>query len=704
MSKKQWLPRLSSALSRAYCSSSASSSSSSTSFPLKHVTKSNFESALAELRTHVRAADFVAIDLEMTGVISAPWRESFEFDRFDVRYLKVKDSVEKFAVVQFGVCPFRWDSQRQSFIARPHNFFVFPREELLSGGPSHEFLCQTSSLEFLAKYQFDFNTCIREGISYLSRGQEDEALRRLTLHDKRLSDLSNNSEDGEGTPLPNLTDVLFINRMKDKLSKWRSGLLQTTKNDTSQCHDTSTDSKQQFQTVFFKMRPAVSLSGFTSHQLNLIRMVTKQHFNDLVYIRVCGENSWSEQLVVYTDAESDKALLLTEVKNEYHRDAEKKIKAAIGFRHVIDLLSSEKKFIVGHNCFLDIAHVYSKFLGPLPSTAEEFVSSLNKHFPCIVDTKILLNSSHLLQKRMKKASTSLSSAYLLLCRQITLGVDNGSNSGSCPSVKVEVEMDDTRSTDWNSGAKHEAGYDAFMTGCIFAQACQHLGIDFNQHSPSPLNLALNENLEKHINRLYLSWINSNIIDLVTGKQIDPVGSNSRPSQRFSKIVFENVVLIWRFPSKLKAREIKECICKVFGPTSVASVFRVDESAVLVHFSKPEFVSDFLLLKETLEGSNDVISTVHPLSGILDRGKTCAADYETYKEICRSPVSRALLADSADDVVGLGWRRKKTMDLVGEGHRGDEGRTSVDEEEEYESSGSCSSRDVVEVEEMRATHM
>ncbi|CAI0378774.1 unnamed protein product [Linum tenue] len=699
MSKKQWLPRLSRALSRAYSSSSASSSSpSSTSFPLKHVTKSNFESALAELRAHVRAADFVAIDLEMTGVISAPWRESFEFDRFDVRYLKVKDSVEKFAVVQFGVCPFRWDSQRQSFIAHPHNFFVFPREELLSSGPSPEFLCQTSSLDFLAKYQFDFNTCIREGISYLSRGEEDEALRRLTLHCKRLSDLSKESEDGEGTTLLNITDVLFSKRMKDKLSEWRSGLLHSTRNATSQCHDMSKGSKQQFQTVFFKMRPAVSLNGFTSHQLNLIRMVcfcfmlegSPRNISKILYSFVpVVKTLVQEQLVVYTDTESDKALLLktclrdkstslvlyimqTEVKNESHRDAEKKIKAAIGFRHVIDLLSSEKKLIVGHNCFLDIAHVYSKFLGPLPCTAEEFASSLNKHFPYIVDTKILLNSSDDLTRVV------------------------------APSVKVEVEMDDTRSTDWNSGAKHEAGFDAFMTGCIFAQACHHLGVNFNQHSPSPLNLALNENLQKHINRLYLSWFNWNIIDLITGKQVDAVVSNSSLSKRFSKIVFENVVLIWRFPSKLKAREIKECLCKVFGPTSVASVFRVDESAVLVHFSKPEFVSDFLLLKETLDGSNDVISAVHPLSGILERGKTCAANYEAYKEICRSPVSMALLADSADDVFGLG-RRRKTAVLVGEGESWNEGRTSVGEEV-YKSSSSCSSRDVVEVEEMRATHM
>ena len=40
------------------------------------------------------------------------------------------------------------------------------------------------------------------------------------------------------------------------------------------------------------------------------------------------------------------------MKNEHHRMAEMKINAAVGFRHVIDLLSSENKLIVGHNCIL----------------------------------------------------------------------------------------------------------------------------------------------------------------------------------------------------------------------------------------------------------------------------------------------------------------------------------------------------------------
>jgi poly(A)-specific ribonuclease len=160
------------------------------------------------------------------------------------------------------------------------------------------------------------------------------------------------------------------------------------------------------------------------------------------------------------------------VKDERRRGAEMKIQSAIGFRHVIDLLSSEQKLIVGHNCFLgttvipsfmkrllllfsiakmvsfhytDIAHVYSKFLGPLPLTAEEFVSSINKYFPHIVDTKLLLNANYVLQQRMNKSSTSLSSAFARLCSQIAFGSESKGLAFLQP-VQVEVQVNDMRFT------------------------------------------------------------------------------------------------------------------------------------------------------------------------------------------------------------------------------------------------------------------
>lgn len=55
-------------------------------------------------------------------------------------------------------------------------------------------------------------------------------------------------------------------------------------------------------------------------------------------------------------------LLQKEVRDGICKEAEMKIKAAVGFRHVIDLLSSEQKLIVGHNCFLG-----TNMTPPLPS-------------------------------------------------------------------------------------------------------------------------------------------------------------------------------------------------------------------------------------------------------------------------------------------------------------------------------------------------
>ncbi|MED6175222.1 hypothetical protein PIB30_076387 [Stylosanthes scabra] len=643
---------LSRVLSRALTTAAATPSQSP--FPLKTVTTKNFEASLSELRDHVRASDFVAIDLEMTGVTSAPWRESFEFDRSDVRYLKVRDSAHKFAVVQFGVCPFRWDPSNHSFVAYPYNFYVFPRQEIEDLAPCYEFLCQTTSMDFLAKYQFDFNACIHEGISYLSREQEREAVRRLNSTYKGEHSEIGKLKDVRDIQMISMADMLFTERMKNKFSKWRDGLLQE-QSQEEQITGTLKDSKQLFEVIFFKMHPAIKLSGFTSRQLKLIQLVIRKHFNDLSYVRVNSKDSGSQHMVVYTDSKDELNLLLKEVKDENRKAEEKKIQNAVGFRHVIDLLSAEKKLIVGHNCFLDIAHVYSKFIGPLPGTPEEFVTSINKYFPHIVDTKILFNNNHVLQERMKRSRKSLASAFSLFCPQIAVG-SNSSDLDSPTHVKVNVEVNDLRSSSWNPGAKHEAGYDAFMTGCIFAQICRDLGVDYKHQESSPQQLALNEKLQEYVNHLYLSWIHGDIIDLNTGDKVAESTPSNNPKRRYLKILFENIVIIWGFPSQLKANDLRVCISKVFGPASVVSVYHLDATAVFVQFSKPELVSDFLLLKDTLERSDGPFSVLHPLAKVLEGGNTCAADYDTYKEICASPISEALFSKQAK-AVGIKWKTK-----------------------------------------------
>ncbi|XP_051133629.1 poly(A)-specific ribonuclease PARN isoform X2 [Andrographis paniculata] len=580
---------------------------------LKHVTKSNFEQALNELRGDVKHADFVSIDLEMTGITSAPWRECFNFDRPDIQYLKIKDSAEKFAVVQFGVCPFRWDSNSNAFIAYPYNFYIFPRQEIPGDGSSSEFLCQT-------------------------RSQEEEALEQLDSLYKLTLDSSPKLGNDVDAKLIRLADILFSERIKKTLSEWRDALLHK-RSRGSEFQGSLNDTKQKFETTFFHRRPALVLNGLSSRQLGMTKMVVGM-LKDLAYVHVSSETSPLQHMVVYTDSTADRELLMMEVKARQRQEAEMKIKSAIGFRHVFDLLSSEKKLIVGHNCFLDLAHVFRKFVAPLPETAEEFVSSLQSYFPHIIDTKLLLNTDIELFRLLKSGGTSLSKAFTLLCPPIVLS--GAGNVVEDKRVKVEVQVDGQRFSNWNSGSKHEAGYDAFMTGCVFSQACFHLGIDFNS-----LDLLQHQKLEKYINHLYLSWMSGDIINLKTGNILqDSLGSTNINRRHLPKTIYSNMILLWGLPRTLRTADIKNCLHKAFGAISIASFHHIDETAAFIQFSQPELVSDFLSLKDLLEKDTGPVSVLHPLSNILAGGRVRAARYDTYKKICSSPISETMFADQA----------------------------------------------------------
>lgn len=116
------------------------------------------------------------------------------------------------------------------------------------------------------------------GVSYLSRAQEEEALRCLnSAYEDELSEQWRNLKDACNIPLVSMGDVLFAKRMKNRISEWHDGLLRDS-NEGSQFQGSSSDSKQHLQTIFFNMRPALTLNGFTSHQLRLIQMVLFSSF------------------------------------------------------------------------------------------------------------------------------------------------------------------------------------------------------------------------------------------------------------------------------------------------------------------------------------------------------------------------------------------------------------------------------------------
>jgi poly(A)-specific ribonuclease len=311
---------------------------------------------------------------------------------------------------------------------------------------------------------------------------------------------------------------------------------------------------------------------------------------------------------------------------------------------------------------LDFAHIHSKFITPLPQTVVEFAASLHKQFPHIIDTKYLLKSAPTLQSLMKNKSTSLSLAFTHMCGDIactskTLNVITNS------SVKVVIPTELQRYTDGDSGAKHEAGYDAFMTGCIFAQACNHFDIDFTKiHSPTDLAMAVQ--LQKYVNLLYLGWINCVVLDLTTGGD----ATESRPMVRGRnrpKLVSNNLVLVWGFRAGYNYSDLRGLVSGVLGTTSsITGIFFLDESSAVIHFRNEQVATEFLhIMENTMAVSNDCLSSQKPLTTLLESGGTiAAASYDTYEQICKSSLSKLLFAEQAE-AVGIRWKIKARLEAT-----------------------------------------
>jgi poly(A)-specific ribonuclease len=118
-----------------------------------------------------------------------------------------------------------------------------------------------------------YNISLISGISYLSRAQEEEALQKLNvLHHDAISASLDTSEQGEDVPLKSTADLLFTERMKIRFSEWRDAIRSSSRVDNNLLGSNKFGT-DQFQTVFFKMRPAIMLNGFTSHQIKLIQQV-----------------------------------------------------------------------------------------------------------------------------------------------------------------------------------------------------------------------------------------------------------------------------------------------------------------------------------------------------------------------------------------------------------------------------------------------
>uniref|UniRef100_A0A673HIP8 Poly(A)-specific ribonuclease PARN n=1 Tax=Sinocyclocheilus rhinocerous TaxID=307959 RepID=A0A673HIP8_9TELE len=148
------------------------------------VCSADFKEVLPEVCIAVQEADFISIDGEFTGISDGPSVSALTngLDTPEERYTKLRKHSMNFLLFQFGVCTFRYEPNQSTYITKAFNFYIFPKP-FSRTSPDIKFICQSSSIDFLASQGFDFNKVFRSGIPYLT--QEEESQLREQYEERR---------------------------------------------------------------------------------------------------------------------------------------------------------------------------------------------------------------------------------------------------------------------------------------------------------------------------------------------------------------------------------------------------------------------------------------------------------------------------------------------------------------------------------------
>ncbi|XP_007435966.1 poly(A)-specific ribonuclease PARN isoform X3 [Python bivittatus] len=361
-----------------------------------------------------------------------------------------------FLLFQFGLCTFKYDHAESKYIMKSFNFYIFPKP-FNRTSPDVKFVCQSSSIDFLANQGFDFNKVFRNGIPYLN--QEEERQLREQYDEKRsqangLGALSYMSPGTNKRPSAIPEDQKkFIEKVIERIE----GLLQ---------NEESTN---------------IQLEPCTGFQRKLIYQTLSWKYPKGIHVETL-ETEKKERYMVISKVDEEERKRRGQQKQAKEQE---ELKDAVGFSRVIHALANSGKLVVGHNMLLDVMHTIHQFYCSLPEDFSEFKELATCVFPRLLDTKLMASTQPF--KEIIK-NTSLAELEKRL-KEVPFNPPKVESAEGFPSYNTASEQ------------LHEAGYDAYITGLCFISMANFLGSFL---SPPQNHVSASSKLiEPFFNKLFL---------------------------------------------------------------------------------------------------------------------------------------------------------------------------------------------------------
>ncbi|KAB5523778.1 hypothetical protein PHYPO_G00156350 [Pangasianodon hypophthalmus] len=473
------------------------------------VTRKSFKDTLSIIHSAVEEADFLAIDGEFSGLSDGPAVSMLTngMDTPEERYSKLRKHSMDFLLFQFGLCAFRYDQSQSKYFTKAFNFYIFPKP-FSRASPDIKFMCQSSSIDFLASQGFDFNKVFRNGIPYLNQGEESQL--REQYEERR------NQSNGVGTPSyisptsckgpMNVPEEHkdFINRVVEKV-----------------------------EALLNNSEKTVDLEPCSGFQRKLIYQTLNWKFPKGLHIETV-ENDKKERFIQISKVDEEERKRIEQQKHEREQE---ELNDAVGFSRVIHAISKSGKLVVGHNMLLDVMHTIHQFYCPLPEELDDFKEVTMCVFPRLLDTKLMAST-----QPFKELITNTSLAEL----------EKQLKEKPFKAPRVECS-EGFQSYDTASEQLHEAGYDAYITGLCFISMANYLGSFLTP--PRAHISARSKLIEPFYNKLFLMRVADIPYLNISGPDLQPKRDN---------------VLYVTFPKEWKTSDLYQ-LFSAFGNIQVSWV-------------------------------------------------------------------------------------------------------------------------------------
>ncbi|GFF70510.1 54S ribosomal protein L17, mitochondrial [Aspergillus lentulus] len=506
------------------------------------VTAQTFPYHLPRILDDLATCCFVSMDFEFSGIATTPSNPNRGSQTLQARYEEVKNSADKYQILQVGLTICHEDTENASYTLKPYNVNLNPiidrRLEVERG-----WSMQSSAIEFLLENKFSIDSILKQGVQYLSREEEKQAIANAIERRDRVA--THTSIDVKETEHESLAFLKAVRRLVDDwlaLGATREDYLNIpppTRLGVSQSSKSLPSALNRFQKRLVHQLIEVEYPSLVT--------ISRPDFIQIIDYNEERERSVREQRVTRVRERTWKqtgfrwvaeALAggdLTNLDSGYFIGIMAS-SAAVESKYPLNEFSDRLKqrlkehrpVLVGHNLFSDLIYFCRCFFGPLPSKVEEFQSMAHELFPVLMDTKYM--ATHNCGSINPRSSLS----------------ELNGNLAKKAIPKISIHPQHFKYT--TQKIEHEAGYDSLLTAQVFIRLSAQLrdgGVDLPQQK-STKGAQDTSNLQQTYQEVASDAYAERRLQTTSGSAKNSFGSKSRPSTTESPKAPTNRLLGTRF--------------------------------------------------------------------------------------------------------------------------------------------------------------